>query len=157
MKYLTRSEYGIKVDEKTLRSGMIEYINKLCLEVLATYIGRKQSAIVTLSIKSLIPVYISSNAVLFPTHSVRNSDCFFVNYCRVLSVIDEGKGRSKILFDDLTSILVNQTDKKILKQMRKSERIKNHFYKVNVWKESVYTMLLSLAFYSKVLYNMCDK
>ena len=106
MKYLTKSEYGIKVVDnstKELKCGMKWYINNLLKEELTNYEARVKTTKSVLSLKTLIPIYVRQNILLFPTTSLRSPNIIFVNYHKVMSIVRRGKTTS-IIFDDLTEL-----------------------------------------------------
>ena len=106
MKYLKKSEYGIKVVDnstKELKCGMKWYINNLLKEELTNYEARVKTTKSVLSLKTLIPIYVRQNILLFPTTSLRSPNIIFVNYHKVMSIVSRGKTTS-IIFDDLTEL-----------------------------------------------------
>ncbi len=125
MKYIVRSEMGVKIESDSTRYldfGLIEYINTLCIKELITYKGRIEATRKKLDIQSNIPVFISQELLLFPTVSVRNWDCFFINYFEVLSVTSEN-GKAIIFFNDLTQISLDIGENRIFNQVKKCEQI----------------------------------
>jgi len=106
MKYLKKSEFGIKVVDnstKELKCGMKCYINNLLKEELTNYEARVKTTKSVLSLKTLIPIYVRQNILLFPTTSLRSPNIIFVNYHKVMSIVSRGKTTS-IIFDDLTEL-----------------------------------------------------
>jgi len=106
MKYLKKSEFGIKVVDnstKELKCGMKWYINNLLKEELTNYEARVKTTKSVLSLKTLIPIYVRQNILLFPTTSLRSPNIIFVNYHKVMSIVSRGKTTS-IIFDDLTEL-----------------------------------------------------
>lgn len=133
MKYAKRSSYGIFVLEKqigtNIQKGLIEYVNSLCLKSLSTYDGRIKSVKKVLSISSLIPVFVNDENLLFPTESIRNYDCVFINYCRVLSIKKRGE-EALVTFQDLSEIVVDVSFNRIKKQIEKCEIISQYLNQI---------------------------
>lgn len=125
MKYIVRDIKGIQVvsdNIKIINKGLIEYINYLCLQELSTYIGRVTSTKKTCKIQSTVPIYINNQTILFPTSSVRNYECYYINYKEVLSVREQGNN-TVIIFDDLSELYLSTDVKKIKRQIKKCECI----------------------------------
>lgn len=123
MKYIMRSSEGVNIDGEKMKCGMNEYINKMCVSNLSTLEGRIKSVSQTLGIQSNVPVFVGKNILLFPTKCRREYDCVYINYHRVLSVCKVDLECSKVVFDDLTELMVTQTQRKIKSQFSKCETL----------------------------------
>ena len=128
MNYVSRSRYGITVNlqngvEKHYHKGLIEFLNECTLEGLSTYEGRIKSVGKVLNINSKVPVFIDKELLLFPTKGTRNYDCYFINYHQVLSISKWPSNQTKVVFNDLTTIILDIDNKKINKQMERCVKI----------------------------------
>ncbi len=131
MKYLKRSSEGIVVIDKKTRTytiGVKHFINELCLRNLSTFEGRVKASSKVLNVGSNVPVYVNENMILFPTKSLRNYDCIYINFLRVLNVEEGLNGLNKVIFDDLTEVNVNVSITKIKRQMVRSNIIYEYIY-----------------------------
>lgn len=123
MNYVTRSMDGTVVSGNelfTYKQGIKSYINSLCLKNLSTFEGREKASAYVLNHKSNLPLYINENIVLFPTESLRNYECVYINYLEILSVQERDYGLTKFIFNDLSELNVNITHSKMKKQMKRA-------------------------------------
>lgn len=143
MKYLLRTDTGIKViDEsvKEIKCGMKWYINQMLKQELTDYEARVKTTKAVLSLKSLVPIYIKNDILLFPTTSLRNHDMIFVNYHKVISFSKENE-KTIIIFDDLSELRVKVRFSKIKNTYKKAIELDEYIKKKMVnKKESVYIM-----------------
>ncbi|AIO18707.1 ComK protein [Candidatus Izimaplasma bacterium HR1] len=126
MKYVKRATEGILVLDKKakyLTKGLKQYINDQCIKNLSTFEGREQAARIILNLKSNLPIYVNDEIILFPTKSMRNYDCIYVNYHKVLSFRESLNGFTKIIFSDLTEIEVDASLVKIKRQLLRAQTI----------------------------------
>ena len=126
MKYIRRTSQGILVldkKEKYLTKGLKQFINEECIRNLSTFEGREQAAKVILKHQSNLPIYVNEDTIVFPTKSIRNYDCIYVNYHEVLSLTETIRGNTKIIFNDLTEIKVDSSLQKIKKQLFRAQTI----------------------------------
>lgn len=128
MKYITRDLLGTKIqdcEKQILTKGLIQSINELCIKNLSTYQGRKEASKKILKRNCNLPIYVDRKTILFPTKSIREYDVVFVNYIRVISITKYKQMFTKIIFDDLTELVVLVTVNKIKEQMKRIEIILN--------------------------------
>jgi len=126
MKYIKRSTEGILVtgNKKVFMSkGLKQLINDLCIRNLSTFEGRERAARVLLNRKSILPIYVNDDICLFPTESIRNYACIYINYNELLSFKEMNKDETKIIFYDLSEIFVNVSSEKIRKQLVRVQTI----------------------------------
>ena len=109
--------------ETYLKQGLKQHINKMCINNLSTYEGRREASRAILQRKSILPIYVNPHIFLYPTISVRNFYCTFINYFEVLSIIRMGEKRTKIVFHDLSDINLDINYKKINNQHLRIENI----------------------------------
>lgn len=129
MKYITRSTEGIQVFNKkttVVCKGLKQYIDELCIQNLSTFKGRSDAAKRVLQCTTNLPIYVNESILLFPTKSIRNMDCVYINFYRVLSVQKVTLNSSKIIFDDLTEMHIQTSHKKLQNQMLRSQTICEH-------------------------------
>jgi|LGOV01.1.fsa_nt_gb competence protein ComK len=128
MKYLKRESQGILIMEEKevyLKQGLKQYINKMCINNLSTYEGRREASKAILQRKSILPIYVNPQIFLYPTISVRNYQCTFINYYEVLSIIRMTEKRTKIVFNDLSDLNLDISHEKINNQHQRIENILN--------------------------------
>lgn len=126
MKYVKRSSEGIMVLDRKAHfytRGIRQFINDLCIKNLSTFEGREKAASSVLSIKSNLPIYVNEEMLLFPTKSIRNFDCIYVNYHKVLTVKKKSEGLSKVIFDDLSELVVDVNLTKLKRQYKRATTI----------------------------------
>lgn len=129
MNYIRRNKEGIIVvgnKEKMYNLGLKQYINYACIDNLSTYDGRRKASEIILKKTSILPIYVTSKKVLFPTKSLRKYDCIFVNEREILSVKEWGVKQSIITFNDLSNIIANVSCNKIKKQIKRIKIIIKH-------------------------------
>ena len=126
MKYIKRSSQGTMFSRKNkvyIPKGLKQYINELCISNLSTFQGREKAAGILLSRKSILPIYVNKDICLFPTESIRNYDCIYINYNELLSFKGLSSNETKIIFYDLSEISVNISYEKIKKQVVRVQTI----------------------------------
>ena len=129
MKYIQRDFEGIMIDgknSKRLKYGLIQYIDILCVNNLSTYQGRISASKKILSRKSLLPVYINRNIVLFPIISIRDFNCILINYCELLSTVSIANKQSKVVFKDLSEVILPVSNIKLRNQIQRIGIILRH-------------------------------
>jgi len=93
LQYIQRNAGGISVifNKVVLNSPMSpqKYINLLCIENNSTLKGRKDAIKKRFNIKSLTPIYVNDEVLLFPTISSRHYDSLWVNYHEIASTKDD--------------------------------------------------------------------
>ncbi len=89
LQYIQRNAEGISIryDKVVVNSAMTpqKYINLLCIENNSTLRGRKDAIKKKFNIKSLTPIYVNDEILLFPTISSRHYDSLWVNYHEIAS------------------------------------------------------------------------
>ena len=130
MNYITRSEYGIIVGsnkcDEILNDSLLNYINKLCIKNMSSFEGRKHASKQLLKSSSNLPILVNDELFIFPTESVRNGSCFYINYFSILCIKTNYDGKTKIIFIDLSEIIVDISRFRILKQMKRVELLLSH-------------------------------
>ncbi len=120
MQYITRSSEGVLIStkgkHKIIGSGLISYIDAMCIDNLSTYDGRKQAAKKLLNEKSNLPIYVNEKVFLYPTKSLRDFSVFFINYFEVLSIKKISNLEVEINYDDLSKIIVQANYSKLSRQ-----------------------------------------
>jgi len=93
LQYLYRNELGTSAvyNERLHQTKKvpISYINELCVENLSTYLGRKTATSEKYKVKSVVPIYVDDVTLLFPTESVKNFDCVWINYHEIETVYSD--------------------------------------------------------------------
>ncbi len=127
MYYVKRYHNGIVVkDEKneySLNSGIKKYLNKLCMDNLSTFDGRKKAIISLLKQKDNIPIYIDNNIFVYPTKALREFDMMYINYFEVLSYKEVGYKSTLVIFKNLEYLVINVNVKRIEKQHKRIKKI----------------------------------
>ncbi|MCF7927389.1 MAG: competence protein ComK [Candidatus Izimaplasma sp.] len=130
MNYIKRHKNGVLIktinNEEIIDEDLINYINQLCIQNLSTYQGRKKAAKQLLKSQINHPIYVHKKLILYPTKSIRKFDCYYINYCSVLSVIKHDYNCTKIIFTDLEELIVNVSPYCIKKQHRNIENLLGH-------------------------------
>lgn len=130
MNYIRRSVEGIEISYKgcfeEINRSLIDYINDLCINNLSTYHGRLNASKKILNSKINLPIYVNESLFLFPTESVRKASCFFLNYYEILSIKAIRDNKSKIVFLDLSVLILEISHLRIQKQMEKVEIMLNY-------------------------------
>ncbi|XMB86953.1 competence protein ComK [Mycoplasmatota bacterium WC44] len=93
-----------------------KFINDLCIQGLSTYKGRIDAVKIKYGFKSLVPIYVSEDCLLFPTVSPRNYECIWINYFKIKHI-----KKNQIIMKDNNKIDIR--DKLISKQLKKCEEI----------------------------------
>lgn len=126
MKYLKRSVEGTMLSYKNKefqKKGLKQSINDLCIRNLSTFEGREKASGILLNRKSILPIYVNKDVFLFPTESIRNYNCIYINYNELLSIKRFSNGGTKIIFYDLTEITVDISYERIKNQVHRVQRI----------------------------------
>ena len=126
MNYIKRSTQGIFISgnsKEYLTKGLKQSINDICIRNLSTFEGREMAAGILLNRKSILPIYVNSEICLFPTESIRNYGCIYVNYYELLSFKEVVGNETKIVFYDLSEIFVKISYQKIRKQVVRVQTI----------------------------------
>ena len=130
MYYLTRNGNGILIKDSSkeylINAGIKKYINKLCMDNLSTYDGRRLSIAKLLNQKDNIPIYIDKSTFLFPTKALREYDTVFINYFSIPSIKKIDHKNTLIVFDNLEEININISIKKVFKQYKRIEKINDY-------------------------------
>ena len=106
-----------------ITKGLKQFINDLCVKNLSTFEGREKASGIILNRKSILPIYVDQEMCLFPTESIRNYGCIYINYNELLSFKAQSNKETKIIFYDLSEILVNISYEKIRKQVIRVQTI----------------------------------
>lgn len=140
MNYLLRNNQGIKIgynnECKFINVGIVNYINKLCINNLSTYKGRIDASKKVLNTTSKLPIYIDDTIVLFPNISIRRYDCILINYMEILSITKVFNSKCRITFNDLSVLFVDTSHQVIVNQMRKTQLLLD-----GTLKKKVFTLL----------------
>lgn len=129
MNYLRRDVNGTLISingsiEHNLRS--VKYlVNEMCVKNLSTYEGRTKAIAKIFNYKTLTPIFINTSLFLFPTASLREYNMIFINYEEVLSYVKYDY-KTKITFNDLTSLIVDASYYKISNQIKRIKIIKKY-------------------------------
>lgn len=104
--YLTSKICEVKEDESTYvsSSNMNTYLNALCLENGSTYLGRKEAFRYQMRQKKFTPIYVSKDILYFPTESLKNPNCVWINYHEIESIEYKEKA-CNIFFKDHTCLV----------------------------------------------------
>lgn len=70
------------------RNVPITIINQLCIENLSTYEGRRVAIKKKFNIKTMTPIYVNDEVLLFPIKGVKEYENVWVNYHEIRSVND---------------------------------------------------------------------
>ena len=131
MYYIRRNDNGVFIKDESreysLRIGLKNYINNLCMENLSTFEGRKNATIKHLNQKNIIPIYVDDKVFLYPTKSLREYDMLYINYYSVLSFRKVDSVNTLFIFNNLDELIVNVGIKKIIKQHQRIETIIQKF------------------------------
>jgi competence transcription factor ComK len=120
MKYIKRSCEGIEISSyriDTIRVGFTSYIDRLCKKNGSSLKGRITSAKYILNRHRMVPIYVNENIILLLTKDIRHIETVAINCMRVIS-FSQKEDNTLVTFDDLTSILLKTTIKKIKKQYK---------------------------------------
>lgn len=122
MNYIKRTSNGIVIDDIfNHQKGLIQYINTLCLEDGSTYKGRlNYSKTIVGNYKN--PIYIHSDLVLFPTHSIRLYECVLINFFTIEHIIDH-IDHVEIMFQNGVVLEVEVTYKCMQKQITRTKKL----------------------------------
>ena len=123
MNYIKRNQFGILKDNIQLETSLISHINDLCINGLSTLKGRTEAAKRLLRIARLVPIMVDENKMLIQTKSLREYDCVLINYYNLLSVVRIDNITTKVIFRDLSEIIINTSFKKIKGQVSLCERL----------------------------------
>jgi competence protein ComK len=129
MNYVIRSTEGVMVFDQIKReykTSLRKYIDELCIKNLSTFDGRQNASFSILKTKVNVPIFVNDKVLLFPTKSIRNYDCHYINFYSVLSVRKYDEDRTKIYFSDLSELVIDINISKIRRQLQKTrELLKN--------------------------------
>lgn len=124
MNYIKRTEYGIEIDQITFtQTGLIQYINNLCLNDGSSYSGRLNYSKKILG-NHKNPIYINDDLLLIPSHSTRRYECVCINYFLIDSII-ESDGKSKVIFQSSMYILIDISPALLKKQLKRAQKLVN--------------------------------
>jgi len=131
MNYIRRNDDGVLIKDEnheySLKIGIKNHINNLCMENLSTFDGRKKAVIKYLNQKNNIPIYVDDKVFLYPTKSIREYDMIFINYYSVLSFRKIDSTSTLFIFNNLDELVVNVSIKKVIKQHQRIENIIEKF------------------------------
>lgn len=129
MKYIKRSSEGTMISKSSkefVKKGLKQSINEWCIKNLSTFEGREKAAGILLNRKSVLPIYVNKDIFLFPTESLRNYSCIYINYNELLSFTELSTTETRIIFYDLTEIVVPISYQKIKMQIVRVQTILEH-------------------------------
>lgn len=105
-------------------------LDKACMRYLSTMSGRKQAASKLLNFQNKTPIMIEPYAIAaFPTLSSSRLECVWIFNHR-FTVLELGKGRSEIIFNEGTSITVNVSKHTLLKQQLRLHTLIDMYRKI---------------------------
>lgn len=93
-------------------SGLLSYLNGLCLKHGSTFQGRMESIKYLSKRNRLVPLFVSPTVVLLFTKGIRHQDTVLINYIEILSYQEVGKDQTKIIFKDLVEVVMDVSMKK---------------------------------------------
>lgn len=127
MNYVYRNGYGITVSYQKkileLNLSLQSFLNILCIQRYSTYEGTKQAASILLNTNHKLPIYISEELVLFPSHSIRHNDVVYVNYMNVVYINQHNVNQSLIIFKNGEKLVSKQSLSKMKLQERKTIKL----------------------------------
>ena len=126
MKYIKRSSEGTMISgssKEYVTKGLRQSINDMCISNLSTFEGRERAAGVILNRKSVLPIYVNKDVFLFPTESIRNYECIYINYNELLSFKGISNNETMIVFYDLSEVHIHISFEKIRKQISRVQTI----------------------------------
>lgn len=130
MNYIMRGTKGILISSNkgitTINSGIIQYLDILCINQLSTYKGRLLSVKKKYNIKRNIPLFIHEQLLLIPLKSIQEYDSCLINFHHIL-LVEGNKERTKITFLDGTILHYNISANKTRKLISKCTRIVDWF------------------------------
>ena len=129
MYYLKRTSNGIKVKDESdviIKKGLKQTLNDLCVLNLSTYEGRTKSIREMFGFNHNYPVFVNNSMLFFPTESIRNYNCIYINYFKVLSIRQINQQICCVIFTDLSELRVQISHQKIMKQMDRCQIIINY-------------------------------
>ena len=130
MYYVKRHHNGIvvknEINEYSLNSGIKKYLNKLCMNNLSTFDGRRKAIMSLLKQKDNVPIYIDNDIFVYPTKALREFDMVYINYCEVLSYKEIGYKSTLVIFKNLEHLVINVSAKKIEKQHKRIKKITDY-------------------------------
>lgn len=147
MNYIRRTPYGIEISMNqrkiVIETSINQALNKLCLMSCSTLQGRIDASKLILHTKSKVPIYINQQIVLIPTMSYRNFDCVFFNLYNILHIKKASQHKTKIIFDDLSFLIVECSQNIIDNQMNKAKKLNDYFEKESVYNQEYLIDFLS--------------
>ena len=99
-------------------STTLEVLFALCLQYGATYEGRRSATIKILNVKQKVPILLSKQILLFPTHSPKQKECVWVNYYAIAS-IERYHHETLILLNDTSKLIVKSSIRSIKEQIKR--------------------------------------
>ena len=127
MNYVYRSGYGITVSYQNkhidMNISMQSFINMLCLQHFTTFEGSKQASKVLLKTTHKLPVFISDELLLFPTHSIRHNDVIYINFSNILYTKETVQNNAVFIFKNGEKLVSKQSFNKIKLQLLKTEKL----------------------------------
>ena len=75
-------------EKKKMKTQLVplRIINELCIDNLSTYQGRKEAIKIKYGIKTMVPIYINDEILLFPTKGIKEYACVWINYHQIREV-----------------------------------------------------------------------
>ncbi len=127
MYYIKRHNKGILLKdsykEEIISIGIKSYLNRLCMQNLSTFDGRRKATVKLLHQSNNTPIFINNDIFVYPTKSLREFDMLYINYHEVLSFKSIDSDNTLLIFNNLEQLVVNVSIKKVIKQHRRVETI----------------------------------
>lgn len=108
-----------------------EVLFSLCLNYGATYEGRRTATSKILNIKQKVPIFLSNNELLFPTHSPDHKECAWINYYAILDYHKHQKG-CLFVFIDGSEIILPCSIRTIKTQMERCQKYQQHMFDYDI-------------------------
>ncbi|MEC9485606.1 MAG: competence protein ComK [Candidatus Izemoplasma sp.] len=129
MNYIKRTSTGIVLinnqSQTPINKGLTQYLNESCIKHLSTLKGRQKAAKVLLDKTANLPIYVNETCLLFPNQSLRRIDTVLINYFSIYDII-RIDGRTKIVFNDLQTLFLPQTETQLKNQFRACKKLLEH-------------------------------
>lgn len=119
MKYIKKNIEGISIIDDLIcekNTSLRSYLDIECLKNGSTYLGRIASAKFLHKRKGLVPLYVNRDCLFIFSKNIREWDVVLVNYHRILSFLESDDNQLLIVFDDLTTLLLNISFNRFKKQ-----------------------------------------
>jgi competence transcription factor ComK len=127
MNYVCRSGYGISVSHQNkridLNMSLQFFLNMLCLQHFTTFEGSKQASKSLLKTTHKLPVFISDELLVFPTHSIRHNEVIYINYSNILYTKESFENNTVFMFKNGEKLVSKQSFNKIKLQLLKTEKL----------------------------------